>query len=113
MTMLALDADGRVLGKRCARCGHVTVQTCERCPACGGEVAVAAFEPYGKVWAATIVRIPVPGRQPPYGLAYVDLDDGPRVLAHVPGSHEAPLKVGEAVVITSVSPDGDLEVVPR
>lgn len=30
-----------------------------------------------------MVRVPVPGRTPPYGLAYVDLDDGPRILAHV------------------------------
>jgi uncharacterized OB-fold protein len=29
-----------------------------------------------------VVRVPVPGRTPPYALAYVDLDDGPRVLAH-------------------------------
>ena len=30
-----------------------------------------------------MVRVPVPGREPPYAVAYVDLDDGPRLLAHV------------------------------
>ncbi len=36
-----------------------------------------------------MVRVAVPGRTPPYGLAYVDLDDGPRILAHVADSRSA------------------------
>ncbi|MEU1692872.1 OB-fold domain-containing protein [Streptomyces hirsutus] len=38
------------------------------------------FPPRGSVWASTVVRIDVGTRRPPYGIAYVDLDDGPRVL---------------------------------
>ncbi|HEX8754087.1 MAG TPA: OB-fold domain-containing protein, partial [Solirubrobacterales bacterium] len=66
--------------------------------------------PLGTVWAATVVRIPVPGREPPYGLAYVDLEDGPRVLAHAPG--EEPLAVGSAVRLGPLGPAGDLTVAP-
>jgi uncharacterized OB-fold protein len=106
-----LDADGRVLGQRCRTCGHTTVQPCHRCPKCGGEVAGASFGPTGEVWSSTVVRIPIPGRQPPFGLAYVDLDDGPRVLAHVPGGGDTALPVGSRVSISSISRDGDLEVV--
>jgi len=36
----------------------------------------------GTVFSATVVRVAVPGRTPPYALAYVDLDDGPRILSH-------------------------------
>jgi uncharacterized OB-fold protein len=35
------------------------------------------------VWAATVVRIPIGQWRAPFGLAYVDLDEGPRVLAHL------------------------------
>lgn len=42
-------------------------------------------------------------------MAYVDLEDGPRVLAHYPGSEVAP--VGSEVELAP-SIDGDLQVVP-
>lgn len=113
MTVFEIDDAGRVLGQRCTRCGHATVQDCVRCPSCASEVESAAFGPEGTVWASTVVRIPIPGRVPPFRLAYVDLDDGPRVLAHIPGDDDAPLKVGGRAVITSVSPEGDLEVASR
>lgn len=41
------------------------------------------------MFSSTVLRIPVPGRTPPFTLAYVDVDDGPRILAHVDGSDEA------------------------
>lgn len=73
-------------GRRCTSCGEVTAHPWPACPACGGAVEQARFGPEGTVWSATLVRIPTPGRTPPYGLAYVDLDDGPRVLAHTAGA---------------------------
>lgn len=41
------------------------------------------------MFSSTVLRIPVPGRTPPFTLAYVDVDDGPRILAHVDGPDEA------------------------
>ena len=113
MTHYELDRNRRVLGQRCIRCGDVTVQDCKRCPTCSGEIEPASFGPEGTVWASTTVRIPIPGRTPPYRLAYVDLDEGPRVLAHVPGEDLVPLMVGSRVAVVSMSPEGDLEVMPR
>jgi uncharacterized OB-fold protein len=52
-----------------------------------------------------VVRIPVPGRTPPYALAYVDLDDGPRVLAHA----DDPVDIGARVRLAA-SRDGDVRV---
>ena len=105
-----LDADGQVLGHRCESCGHTTVQACHRCPKCGGEVTGASFAPSGVVWSSTVVRIPIPGREPPFGLAYVDIDDGPRILAHVRSDSVSAIPVGSRVRITANSRDGDLEV---
>jgi uncharacterized protein len=81
------------------------------CPECGGPLAMAEFGPYGTVWSATVVRVSVPGRTPPYGLAYVDLDQGPRVLAHVPGATER-LAVGSRVTVSGATDEGDIVVEP-
>lgn len=94
-----------VVGARCTRCGHRVAFARPRCPACRGPVEAAEFGPGGTVWSSTVVRIPVPGREPPYALAYVDLDDGPRVLTHLDGT--AAPDVGTRVRLTASAPDPD------
>ncbi|WP_420637970.1 Zn-ribbon domain-containing OB-fold protein [Candidatus Poriferisocius sp.] len=88
---LAVRDDAVVLvGSRCHRCGHPMATSPPRCPVCGHEVmAPADFGPAATVFSSTVLRIPVPGRPPPFTLAYVDVDDGPRILAHVHGPDEA------------------------
>jgi uncharacterized protein len=97
-----------VAGRRCRACGEPVAYAWPRCPACAGAVEPAHFGPHGTVWSSTVVRIAVPGHTPPYGLAYVDLDDGPRVLAHTAG--DAPAPIDGRVRLTGVSDDGDLQV---
>ena len=99
----------RLVGQRCADCGTVNATARARCPDCRGELVEAPFGPGGHVWSATVVRIPVPGRQPPYAVAYVDLDGGPRVLAHVAEVTEAPVP-GTAVRLTGSNELGDVMV---
>ncbi|TCK26962.1 Zn-ribbon domain-containing OB-fold protein [Pseudonocardia endophytica] len=106
------DGDWVVVGRRCRACGVTVAYSWPRCPACGSEVESAFFGPPGTVWSSTVVRIAVPGHVPPYSLAYVDLDDGPRVLAHVAGgSRDEPVSIGGRVRLTEPSRDGDLQVV--
>lgn len=69
-------------------------------------MAPATFGPKGTVFSSTVLRIPVPGRTPPFTMAYVDVDDGPRILAHVDGSDEA-LVPGSEVVLSGWSEYGD------
>lgn len=101
------DGRYRVEGIRCPSCGEVAAFAWPRCPACRSGVGPASFGPDGTVWSSTVVRIPVAGRTPPYVLAYVDLDDGPRVLAHVTGPG-AP--IGGRVRLAPPSADGDVTV---
>jgi uncharacterized OB-fold protein len=96
-------SDGRrVAGFRCVTCGHpLAAPAGPWCPVCHGPLAEAAFGPGGVVWAATVVHIGVAGRRPPYALAHVDLDEGPRVLVHLrpavaPAPGERVRVVGEA-----------------
>jgi uncharacterized OB-fold protein len=100
----------RLPASTCGECGYVVAGSIPDCARCGGETAASAAGPRGRVWASTVVRIPVPGRTPPYGLAYVDLDDGPRVLVHTDG--DAALPVGSTVELAPQSAAGDLTVVP-
>lgn len=98
-----------VLGARCAACSYPTAPVAPWCPVCQSrEQTPATFGPGGTVWASTLVQIPVGRWKPPYALAYVDLDNGPRVLAHL----ESPriVKGGTRVRITHGDEAGDLHV---
>ena len=104
------DGDWVVVGRRCRTCAEPVAYSWPRCPTCGSEVEPAQFGPRGTVWSSTVVRIAVPGHSPPYPLAYVDLEDGPRVLAHVTGTAEESAPIGGLVRLTGSSGDGDLQV---
>lgn len=103
-----------VAGVRCRTCGRAVAYRWPRCPACAGPTELAAFGASGTVWSSTVVRIPVSDRTPPYALAYVDLADGPRVLAHVTGDlSDTPVAVGSTAHIVAPSDEGDLRVEVR
>lgn len=104
------DGAELLAGARCPACGYVTATAHPRCPECYCPLEEAVFGPGGRVWASTVVRVPVPGRVPPYGLAYVDVDDGPRVLAHTGG--DVPLAVGSRVRLAGLTAEGDVRVEP-
>jgi hypothetical protein len=77
------DGQG-VRGVRCRTCRYPVAQTgVPWCPACYGPVAPARFAATGAIWSSTVIAIPVGPLRPPFGLAYLDLDDGPRVLVRL------------------------------
>jgi hypothetical protein len=96
-----------LLGGRCVRCGHPNPTDAPRCPRCGGATAPAAFGPHGVVWSTTTIRVDSDEPRAPYTLAYVDLDDGPRLLAVVAAG---PVRVGARVRLTRASDRGDPQV---
>lgn len=101
-----LDGD-QVLGVRCGRCGYPAAPATPWCPQChSGELEPARFGPLGTVWSSTVVHIPVGRWVPPYAIAYVDLDQGPRVLAHL--EQCAVLAPGRRVRIGGASEQGDI-----
>lgn len=99
--------DGRLIGARCTECGLPLAQTdVPWCPDCYAPVGRAEFAPAGTVWAATTARIPVGQWKAPFGLAYVDVIDGPRVLVHVLAAPDLPA-AGTTIEFT-MSAGGDL-----
>jgi uncharacterized OB-fold protein len=100
-----LDGDA-VLGSRCTACRYPSAQQgLPWCPVCYAPMEPARFARTGKVWSSTVIAIPVGTRRPPFGLAYVDLDDGPRVLVHL--AEPALLDLGARLEISGTD-DGDL-----
>ena len=97
----------RLVGASCDACGLHSLSQADRCPSCRSPMRPAEFGPDGTVWSSTVVRIPVPGRTPPYTLAYLDLDDGPRVLCRVEHvDHRVP--VGTVLRLSGTTDDGDV-----
>jgi len=96
-----------LVGASCDACGLHSLSQADRCPSCRSPMRPAEFGPDGTVWSSTVVRIPVPGRTPPYTLAYLDLDDGPRVLCRVEHvDHRVP--VGTVLRLWGTTDDGDV-----
>ena len=99
-----------VVGVSCTACAYPVAFHRPACPVCSSPVVEQSFGPFGTVFASTVVRIPVGDRTPPYGLAYVDLDEGPRLLAStLSGSNgdTTGVPVGTRVRLVGVGQAGD------
>lgn len=78
-----------------ARAGELRLQRCEDCalayfpprpfcPACSSRnVAVFAASGRGRLHSYIINELGAPGRTPPYAVAIVELDEGPRMMANI------------------------------
>lgn len=94
-------------GSACTACGHVAARTHDRCERCLGSTTPKSFGPGGTVWSSTTVHLRIGGLAPPFVLAYVDIDGGPRVLARMIDAIEVP--AGGAVQFVG-DDNGDLLV---
>jgi uncharacterized protein len=98
--------DGAVLGCRCTVCRYPVAQLgIPWCPVCYSPVAPDRFAVSGAVWSSTVVAIRVGALRPPFGLAYLDLDDGPRILVRL--AEPAVVPIGTRLIITGTD-SGDL-----
>ena len=96
-----------VTGGRCAACSYPTPELLDRCPDCGGPVGAACFGPEATVFSSTTVHIGPADLEPPYTLAYVDFDDGPRLLVHVADDGRPRPASGQRVRLLGVNRRGD------
>jgi uncharacterized protein len=92
-----------LLGGRCVSCGHALARRTPRCPWCRSLVEPAAFGPDGAIWAVTVVHVATGERDVPYTLAYLDLDDGPRLLVQL----DRAAAVGDRAHLAAPTPGGD------
>jgi uncharacterized protein len=91
---------GSVLVPECRACGHRFWYPRPFCPRCGAlDVGAVRHPGDGIVHSCTVVRKnPAPGAPAaPYVLAYVELRDGPRILAVVNAADVGSVRVGDRV----------------
>lgn len=104
-------AEGRLLVQRCRNCGAHQFYPRPFCLACE-DTALEWTESGGEgtIYSITTVRIPVTDAlPPPYLLALVDLDEGPRLLTNI----EAPAAaIGDRVAVAWRHRPGGLPPLP-
>lgn len=104
--LLQLNPPG-LIGSRCTDCGARVFPSRDFCPACTSEQAPEGIilAGQGSVFSYTVVRQAPGGRPTPYVLAYVDLDEGVRIMAqvdHPPDDMRIGLRVG--LVLRNIVP---------
>jgi uncharacterized OB-fold protein len=81
----AFLARGELRLQRCQGCGEFRHPPRHRCPACGSRDATwAAVSGHGRLFSWTVTHRPVdPAFSPPYVVAIIELDEGPRLVGNV------------------------------
>jgi len=96
----AAAADGRLLLPRCPACEIVIWYPRPFCPRCQrADVEWIEATGAGSVYSFTIVRRGTGAyqRAVPYVLAYVELDEGPRVLTNIVDTEPEAIRIGQRV----------------
>jgi len=107
--------DGRLLVGYCTDCDEHFFYPRRHCPLCAGtDVEYVEAAGTGTVHAMTVVRQAggAYAEATPYVLAYVELDEGPRMLTNVVGTDPDAVAVGDRVAVTFDELPGDLAL-PR
>jgi uncharacterized OB-fold protein len=105
---------GTLLLKRCRSCESVFWYPRTMCPVCGSlDTEWTEASGRGSVHSFTIVRRGGPGVYQdavPYVLAYVELDEGPRVLTNIVDCDPDAVRIGDgvSVVFHAAGPDAAL-----
>lgn len=95
-------ADGTLLLPRCEHCDAVIWYPRAFCPACGSlDVTWVEASGRGTVYSFTVVRRGAPSYESaaPYVVAYVELEEGPRVLTNIVGCDVDDVEVGMPVEV--------------
>jgi uncharacterized OB-fold protein len=97
----AATTEGRLLLRQCGDCAAYIWYPRPFCPACGSlSTSWAQASGRGTVYTFTVVhRSQVPGYRDalPYVIAYVELEEGPRVMTNIVGCDPADVTVGMPV----------------
>lgn len=97
----AATAEGHLLLRRCDDCGIVIWYPRAHCPSCASlNTSWTQAEGFGSVYTFTVVhRSMVEGFRDavPYVIAYVELDEGPRVLTNIVDCDPESVEIGQRV----------------
>ncbi|MBW2279255.1 MAG: OB-fold domain-containing protein [Deltaproteobacteria bacterium] len=107
---------GEIVLQRCGACSKVQHRPRALCASClSGDIEHFVASGRGQVYTFTVtLQNNAPGFREacPYVLAYVELEEGPRLLTNVVGCAPDAVSIGMPVVADFTAPDRDLAV-PR
>lgn len=82
---------GELRLQKCDACAHVYFPPRPFCPKCAArEVSVFRASGKGRLYSYVIHHRPTPGFTPPYAIAIVELDEGPRMMSNIVESPQTP-----------------------
>ena len=82
---------GELRLQRCTDCGHIYFPPRPFCPTCGSRaVKVFTASGRGRLFSYVINHLPSPGFTPPFAIAVVELEEGPRLMSNIVGCPQTP-----------------------
>ena len=82
---------GELLLQRCDACDHAYFPPRPFCPECASrEVSVFQASGKGRLYSYVINHMKSPGFEPPYAIAVVELEEGPRLMSNILGCPATP-----------------------
>ncbi len=96
-------ADSELRLQKCDSCRHIYFPPQPFCPKCASRsVSVFTASGKGKLYSYVISHIPAPGFTPPYSIAVVELEEGPRLMTNIVDCPQTPeaLLLDMPVVVT-------------
>jgi uncharacterized protein len=101
-------AEGKLLIKKCNDCGEVHHYPRALCPFCWSEkVEWVQAKGTGDIYTYTVTRR---GGPVPYCIAYVTLDEGPRMMTNIVDCDLDTIKIGQRVKVTFKKTEGGTSV---
>jgi uncharacterized protein len=102
---------GKLLLQRCQACSEAYFPPRPFCKKCGSR-EVSVFEASGKgvLYSYVIHHRPMPGFTPPYSIAVVQLEEGPRMMTNIVGCPQTPeaLQLDMPVVVSFEKQNDDI-----
>jgi uncharacterized OB-fold protein len=97
--------EGRLVMPFCAGCGRLDWPPADQCPRCGGALIWRDCSGHGTIVTFSIVRRPVQPEwkdEVPYVVAFVALDEGPRLLSNIVDCDPETVAIGQRVTCAFV-----------
>lgn len=101
---ISISSSGALVGTRCVVCGKYSCPP--RIGHCDRPMEPVDVAPRGRVESYSDVRIAPPELKPPYRIAYVRLDAGPRVVARLEGELSQLLDPTDRIVQLTIAHNG-------
>lgn len=98
----AAAVEGRFLLPRCEACGRAHWYPRPLCPFCFGSAQLEPASGRGLIYSVSVMR----RASPPFAIAYVALEEGPKMLTHIVDCDLGALSIGMPVTVTFKPTDG-------